>query len=255
VGDTKKTISSNESLQRLGIKPPIPPTYNLSFKLPGKTTVSSSTTTQSRPVKPHKTGSFEQLKLDLRVFLDEGDMVQVNLRGQSREFNGTTELTVKLSDFNRFNIDELLSKVGRKWPVLESEGWLQTPDKTSPFNGTDKLTSIGIIPDPDHTNSYSLVFPLSEEKHTSDHLAAKDRVGAKKPSSGNIHAGESQPNRGITEGFIGVNVRLFLDDPYYNIQLTGAAGDIRVESDFQIKKNEYENLSFGEMKKKIKTVA
>jgi len=252
---TSKPISTNDSLQRLGIHPPSQ-TYNLAFKIPTKTTVVQPTITiTQRPVKPHKSGAFEQLKMDLRVFLDESNVVQVNCRGQSREFKGDTELTIKSVDFNRMTVDELLSKLGRKWPILEPEGWLQTTEKTTPIIGTDKLTAIGIIPNPDHTNSFSVVFPVSDEKHPpSDNIA---RPGIKNPSSGNIQP--TTASKGTSESTVGVNVRMFYDDPYYNIQLNGIfssgnamTGDVRVEADLTLKKSDYENITFGDLKKKIR---
>jgi len=252
--NSKKPISTNDSLQRLGIKPP-PSSYNLSFKIPSKTTttVNIPATTPSRPIKPHKTGNFEQLKLDVRVFLDDGDVVLVNLRGQSREFKGDVEFAVKSADFNRIIIDELLSRLGKRWPTLEPEGWLQSVEKTIAFNGRDKLTALGIIPHPDHTNSYNLVFPLSDEqiqKLPTD--TVKTAVKNPPSSTTSVNPQGTTPSRGITEGFLGVNVRMFYDDPYYNIQFTGVAGDIRVESDLSLKKNEYENLTFGELKRKLR---
>jgi len=250
--NSKKSISTNDSLQRLGIKPP-PSSYNLSFKIPSKTTttlVNPPASTPSRPIKPHKTGTFEQLKLDLRVFLDEGNVVLVNLRGQSREFKGDVEFSLKSADFNRLTIDELLPRLGKRWPILEPEGWLQSVEKTIAFNGRDKLTAIGIIPNPDHTNSYNMVFPVSDEKHPIDTNTVK--TGVKNPASTSVNPQGTTPNRGITEGFLGVNVRMFYDDPYYNIQFNGVAGDIRVEADLSLKKNEYENLTFGELKRKLR---
>jgi len=247
----KKSISTNDSLQRLGIKPPVPPAYNLSFKIPTKTTsvVHPQTSTQPRPIKPHKTGSFDQLKVDLRVFLDEGDLVLVNLRGQGRDWKGDIEFNVKSVEFNRFTIDDLISKTGKRWPILEPEGWLQTTEKTISFNGSDKLTAIGIIPNSEYTNSYSLVFPVSDEKHPTDTSTVSKTV-VKNPTPAPPQG--TNPNRGISEGSLGVNVRLFYDEPYYNIQFTGVAGDIRVEADLSLKKSEYENLTFGELKRKLR---
>jgi len=144
-----------------------------------------------------------------------------------------------------------MTKFPRRWPGLEPEGWIQTPEKEIAFNGHDKLTAIGIEPNPDHTNAYCLVFPVGEEKPHAEPLVSKDR-GLKQPSSGNIQ-NPNNPNRsGIAEGTIGVNVRIFYDEPHYNIQLNGIAGDIRVESDLSIRKAEYENLTFGELKKKLR---
>jgi len=177
-------------------------------------------------------------------------MVLVNLRGQSRDFKGDIELSVKAGEFNRYTIEDLLFKVGRKWPILEPEGWLQTTDKTVAFNGTDKLSALGITPDPDHTNSYFFVFPISDEKPS--HQAEISKIPVKNPTTTSQSTTTTNPNRGITEGTIGVNVRMFYDDPNYFIQLNGVAGDIRVESDISIKKSVYETLTFGELKRKLR---
>jgi hypothetical protein len=256
----KKAISSNESLQRLGIRPPPSSTYNLNFKIPVKTTVTSNRpNTAQRPVKPHKTGQFDQLKLEVRVFLDDGDVVQLNLRGQARDWKGDMEIPLKSPDFNRLTIDELLSKLGKRWPILEPEGWLQSIEKTIAFNGNDKLTAIGITPNAEHTSSFILIFPISDEKPAvnQDYSAAKERAAAaaalkqqQQQTSGNVHS--SGTNRGIQEGYIGVNVRMFYDEPSYYIQLHGIAGDIRVEADITLSKSAYESLTFGELKKKLR---
>jgi len=256
---TKKQINSSDTLQKIGIKSTPSQAYQCTFKLPPKITAASAVPVRyvPRAAKPHKTGTFEKLKMELRIFVDEGNCL-INLRGQSREFKGDTELNIKVSEYDRMTIDELLSKLGRRWPTLEPEGWFQTAEDTIPFNGSDRLVTVGVATDLSRTVVYSLVFPVVEER-TKDELAAAkaavtERVAqAQALKQPNTTPAPSEGARGgIAEGSIGVNVRMFFDNGYYNLQVTGASGDFRSDTDLSLKKEEYLSMSFGDLKRKLR---
>jgi len=273
--DGKKRINSGDTLQRIGIRSVPPHTHHCTFKLPAKSpapqtsaSTSSSTaastskiSTQPRAPKPHKTGTFEQLKMEFRIFLDEGNCL-INLRGQSKDFKGDTELSMKKADYERMTVDELNSKLGRRWPALDNEGWFQTSDGPVPFNGTDRLISIGCIVDSSHTSSYHLVFPIGDHERPNPDLAAAKAAAAERAASsralnvgatvGGGSAGGGSARGGISEGSIGVNVRMFFDNGFYNLQLTGAGGDWKADTDVTVKKDDYASFTFGDLKKKLR---
>jgi len=241
-------------LQRIGIKSIPTQTYQCNFKIPAKAQAPTVSAARHvlRAVKPHRTGNFEQLKMELRIGVDSGNCM-INLRGYSRDFKGDTELNIKESEYDRMTVDELLSKLGRRWPILEPEGWFQGVEGTVPFNGKDRIVAVGCTIDPEYTASYSLIFPLADEQHTADLAAAKEAVKerlAQRQQAAPTAPGA--PSGGIPEGSIGVNVRIFYDSGSYNLQLTGAGGDFRKDCDMNIKKDEYHSMTFGDLKKKLR---
>jgi len=44
----------------------------------------------------------------------------------------------------------------------------------------------------------------------------------------------------------------FFDSGFYNLQVTGASGDFRSDTDLNLKKDEYVSMTFGDLKKKLR---
>jgi len=242
-------------LQRIGIKSTPSHTYQCSFKLPAKAQVPTVSAARHVPrsVKPHRTGNFEQLKMELRISVDSGNCM-INLRGYSKDFKGDTELNIKESEYDNMTVDDILSKLGRRWPILEPEGWFQGTEGTVPFNGKDRIVATGCTIDPEYTASYYLIFPLADKQQTAELAAAKaavtERLAQRQQAAPSAPGGG--PHGGISEGSIGVNVRIFYDSGSYNLQVTGAGGDFRADCDMNIRKDEYLSMTFGDLKKKLR---